>query len=65
MFGSACRDLLGQLDMPQAEVEAGAVGEGGGKSGKSLSHRDLDAITPADFPFLVVINTTPLAPLEP
>ena len=51
MFGSACRDLLGQLDVSQAE--AGAEGEGGGKSGKSLSRRDLDAITPADFPFLV------------
>ena len=53
LFGSACRDLLGQLDMPQVEAEAGAEGEGGGKSGKSLSHRDLDAMTPADFPFLV------------
>ncbi len=51
LFGSACRDLLGQLEMPQAE--AGAEGEGGGKSGKSLDRRELETISPVDFPFLV------------
>jgi len=43
--------MLAQLDMPQ--TGAGAEGEGGGQGGRSLSRRELEYISPVDFPFLV------------
>ena len=51
MFGSACRDMLAQLEQPQ--VLSGAEGEGGGQAGRPLSRRELEYISPVDFPFLV------------
>lgn len=51
VFGSACRDMLAQLELPKAM--SGAEGESGGQAGRPLTRRELDHISPVDFPFLV------------
>ena len=51
MFGSVCQDFLAQMEIPHAPFGGG--GEGGGNTGRALSHKELVYTSPADFPFLV------------